>query len=558
MKKHFLLWISIFISVNMAFTQSVPQGINYQAVARDGNGNELANTSLSVKMAVMSKSGSTYTTQWEETHSVSTNDYGLFTLLIGQGTSTGGGAQSSFSDVPWSSYDMYLNVSVDDGNGYVDLGKNQLVSVPYAFVSGSTVSGGATGPTGPTGANGSADAWSLTGNSGTSSSTNFIGTTSNADMVVKTNSSEIMRFQSDGNVSIGSTSSYAKLSVDADSAFDPFRVRVDGNTKFIIDEYGQMGVGVINPDAFAVIEAPEDSNAFRVRVGGNTEFLVNRNHGVTIGTDNDNSPENGLYVYGQTLIGLNNQSSYYGSTNKLQVLYENSTNGSFYGIRSRVVGSGSSNSANGNYGVYGRATDVGFNYGLYGEGTDGTYNYGVVGEADDVGVYAIGDMWYSGSLSKASDERFKKDVKSIDNALGKIQALNPKTYNYKLDEYNFMNFNDKTEFGFIAQEVEKVLPELVNEMKQPAKFDDNGKKIRDSFDFKGVDYVGLVPVLTKAIQEQQKIIEQQNALIAKLQKENNVTKANFENQHDVNVELDAKLTELYKKVSALEIENSGK
>ncbi len=522
MKKKILsviIVVAAFLHSMCGFSQSVPQGMNYQAVARDTSGNELASKSLTVKLAVKSKSGSNYTTQYEETHAVTTNTYGLFTLVIGQGTVTSG----TFASIPWASYDMYLNVSVDDGGGYVDLGKTQLVSVPYAFVSGSTVSSsvGATGATGPTGADGSKDAWSLTGNSGTSTSSNFIGTTDNVDFLFKTNNSEVMRLQSSGNVSLGTSSDLATLLVAAGSGESPLRASINGTTKFIIDENGQMGLGTSSPDAYAVIEAPEDSNAFRVRIGGSTEFLVNRNHGVTIGTNNENSPTDGLYVSGQALFGLNTTSSIYGSNIKLQVYSENTTNTSLYGIRSRVTGSGSSNYSNGNYGVYGKATDVGFNYGVYGEGTGGTYNYGVVGEADDVGVYAIGDMWYSGSLSKASDLKFKKDIKSIDNALDKIGALNPKLYNYKLDEYPYMNFTEKPEFGFIAQEVESVLPELVNTMKQPSKYNDKGEKINDSFDFKGVNYVGLIPILTKAIQEQQKMIETQNEKIENLERKLN-------------------------------------
>ena len=182
MKKILLLFFTCFIllSAKFVFSQSVPQGMNYQAVARDANGVELISKALTVKLAVKSKSGSTYTTQWEETHSVTTNAYGLFTLVIGQGTTTGTGTQTSFSNVPWSSYDMYLNVSVDDGNGYVDLGKTQLVSVPYAFVAGSVASSSS-----------SNTGWLLTGNSGTSTSTDFIGTSDNTNLLFKTNNSEL-------------------------------------------------------------------------------------------------------------------------------------------------------------------------------------------------------------------------------------------------------------------------------------------------------------------------------------------------------------------------------
>jgi hypothetical protein len=67
--------------------------------------------------------------------------------------------------------------------------------------------------TGPQGLPGSLDAWSLTGNAGTSSNTNFIGTTDDQDWVVKTNNSERMRVSSNGNIGLGLTIPTSQLHV---------------------------------------------------------------------------------------------------------------------------------------------------------------------------------------------------------------------------------------------------------------------------------------------------------------------------------------------------------
>ena len=94
MKKTLLILASVLFSA-ITFAQTVPQGINYQAVARDANGNELTNQSLTVKLSVISSSTGTIpvlSTSWQETHAVTTNDYGLFTVVIGQGTSTVAGS----------------------------------------------------------------------------------------------------------------------------------------------------------------------------------------------------------------------------------------------------------------------------------------------------------------------------------------------------------------------------------------------------------------------------------------------------------------------------------
>ena len=108
MKKILLSLLSVLFCA-ITFAQTVPQGINYQAVARDANGSELANQPLTVKLSVIFGS-QTGTISWQETHSVTTNDYGLFTAVIGQGTSTTLGTSVTFDAVDWGSSNHYLKV----------------------------------------------------------------------------------------------------------------------------------------------------------------------------------------------------------------------------------------------------------------------------------------------------------------------------------------------------------------------------------------------------------------------------------------------------------------
>ncbi len=126
--KHFtsILTLSLFLSVNV-FAQA-PQLINYQAVARDASGNLIANQAVQVRFTVHQGSANG-TVAYQESHSVTTNDYGLFSLHIGEGTVNTG----SFSNIPWGSAACFLQVEINDGNGYLDLGTTQLVSVPYAL-----------------------------------------------------------------------------------------------------------------------------------------------------------------------------------------------------------------------------------------------------------------------------------------------------------------------------------------------------------------------------------------------------------------------------------------
>ena len=89
MKRTLLTILSVLFCA-ITFAQSVPQGINYQAVARDANGDVLMNQALTIQFSVLSDI-TTSAISWQETQSLTTNDYGLFTAIIGQGTTTNGG-----------------------------------------------------------------------------------------------------------------------------------------------------------------------------------------------------------------------------------------------------------------------------------------------------------------------------------------------------------------------------------------------------------------------------------------------------------------------------------
>ncbi|MBL0308391.1 MAG: hypothetical protein IPP77_01415 [Bacteroidetes bacterium] len=71
---------------------------------------------------------------WEEEHFVTTNQFGLFNLEIGQGTNTGAGLVPSFSRINWASEQKFLEVKIDMGSGFIAYGNVQLISVPYSLV----------------------------------------------------------------------------------------------------------------------------------------------------------------------------------------------------------------------------------------------------------------------------------------------------------------------------------------------------------------------------------------------------------------------------------------
>ena len=87
-------------------------GINYQGVATNGSGAELINQNISVKASVISDS-SNGTIQWQETHNTTTDQFGLFNVVIGQGSSTAVGQTTNFDNMNWGSSNHYLRIEMD-------------------------------------------------------------------------------------------------------------------------------------------------------------------------------------------------------------------------------------------------------------------------------------------------------------------------------------------------------------------------------------------------------------------------------------------------------------
>jgi len=119
---------TVLIMLPMLLVAQVPQGISYQAVAYDANGFELVNQEISIRLGILLETAdaeSSYT----ETHQITTNNFGLFSLLISEGNST-----DDFSSLNWEN-GAFLKVEIDanlDGN-YTLMGINSFSSVPYSL-----------------------------------------------------------------------------------------------------------------------------------------------------------------------------------------------------------------------------------------------------------------------------------------------------------------------------------------------------------------------------------------------------------------------------------------
>ncbi len=139
----------------------------------------------------------------------------------------------------------------------------------------------------------------------------------------------------------------------------------------------------------------------------------------------------------------------------------------------------------------------------------------------DAMLYVNGNIKCT-EISGTSDIRFKKDIQDIVGALDKVLLLQGHTYEWKIEEFKDKNFTKGKQYGFIAQELEKVLPELVS---------------TGSDGYKSVNYANITAVLAEAIKD--------------LSKGNTTLKAQIgKNHEDVTKKLESLKAEL-KKINSI-------
>ena len=251
-------------------------------------------------------------------------------------------------------------------------------------------------------------------------------------------------------------------------------------------------------------------------------------NGITVGTGGGNDIRNIAIGSGalsnNTNSGLKNTASGYQALNS-NIEGDDNTASGYRALRFNI---GNFNTASGSLAL-GANTSGGLNtaFGLSALSTNTTgSNNTAIGSLADVGsgnltnataigygaIVAAGNTIQLGNTAvttiggqvawtAASDRRIKKNIVNSNYGLATVLKLRPVEYN--------LTSNDLKQVGFIAQEVQKLVPEVVT-----GKEGDLSKG-----EILGITYSNLVPVLTKAIQEQQKQIEEQNSKIAAQQKQ---------------------------------------
>lgn len=195
--KKCILMLFLGIMIFHAFAQT-PEGIIYQAEARDSEGNLYKNVSLDVQISIL-QDHTEGDIVWVGNHQITTNNYGMFVLVIGTGTNEAG---YDFENIAWGKYPHFLNVKVKvSGNSkWIDMGTEQFLSVPYALHSKTASeivydqnNGLKSAEPGVSSQN-----WSLFGNLKSDPEKDKLGTTDEADLVFVTNNTERLRITADG------------------------------------------------------------------------------------------------------------------------------------------------------------------------------------------------------------------------------------------------------------------------------------------------------------------------------------------------------------------------
>lgn len=355
--------------------------------------------------------------------------------------------------------------------------------------------------------------WKTTGNAGTSASSNFIGTTDAVDFVARTNNTERLRITSAGNIGIGTTTPSYKLEVYGSS-------------------YGIYGsassYGVVGNGAYGLYGTGTSYGAYGYSSSGYGVAGSSGNVGVYGSGSNY-----GMYAVGGT-YGL------YGSGSTYGLYGNNSSSGTgVYGYSSSGYGT---EGASGYVGVYGQGTSWGM-YAYSGDGyggefssynSTGSYNTSSYGYGsyhysyNNNALYAYdfnnsgywagffnGDVYSSTGVYASSDQNLKQNIKDFSSAMSIINQLKPKQYDFKHDGiYSKMNLPMGSHYGLIAQDVEKILPNLVKNSKfdlpqirkDGERPDSTAKKEEESLSFKSLNYTEFIPILIKGIQEQQQTI----------------------------------------------------
>jgi hypothetical protein len=528
----FSLLIVLLLTTDI-FAQ-VPQGFNFQAVARDADGLILSDQSLSVQVNII-QGTETGETVYSEVHNLQTDSEGVFKLIIGEGTT-----QDDFSGISWADDNFYIGLAVDTegGTNYEDLGTTRLLSVPYALMAQDVVnvpngSGGAStqfeldtasgdtsfvvnavGPTGLT---------AIRGNASTDGSNRGVTGTANSE-ATNDNSMYGVLGTAPG-LGTGTHIGVLGSAVNSEASGTAFRYGIYGQALSKHKEnIGGFGIGLGDGNGDIVMPGNEvDGNVGSVNAGligwarGNSNFNIGV-RGRAYGTSG-----------ARANVGVQATSDASANAPNIGVdLLVNGSQQSNTGIFGFINGSNENRGINLTVGD-GNGINKGMILNVNGASSIGAevfadtalvlhgYTFSHNGATYNGDVQVNGNLNYSGSLNNTSDRKLKENITPIQNAVDVLMALQPASYTFKGNgSYNGLTLSEGLHYGLIAQEVERVLPSLVKDNvhmyetveEVPTRGPDSQfDVVTREMNYKSLNYTELIPFLIKAVQEQQKEID---------------------------------------------------
>lgn len=483
-----ITWITaIFFSLTLAATgQSAPQKINYQAVARDDNGNVMQQQTIDVYFTILDESDASV---YEEEHTgITTNDYGLFSVGIGNGNTQSG----TFADIGWGSGQHKVKVEVDNGSGYADMGTSMLNSVPYSLYAEETSAW----------ESGSGIVYNendkvFVGRSGEISPSEVFGIKATGGnyggMYIDSEEEDARPFYGYSNPNSSNMWTYYEVA-------DPkWHVNFAGTDRFTVVQDGKVGINQTSPQAPLDITGANNWNLEEtegdVRIGGpDNRIKISMSTGgagaghARINAFGENA-EIRIGAYAKDILKVDssgtglNTSDNYPREEDLHIVQNSAVGNPWAGLQFEKGASYDPE-------VQGNEWSIGITNETLLNDFDWYYNGTLVAAVDN----ETGE-WQSAGSSFAIRNAEKKSFTALD----KILQLNPRKFSIASKNSS----NDNSFLGFKPEELNRAFPSLVDER-------------NDRF---GISYARLSVVSIKAIQEQQETIDKQKKQIKELQKE---------------------------------------
>jgi hypothetical protein len=472
-------------------------------VARNASGQILGNQAVGLRISVLANSA-TGDVRYVETHTVTSDAFGVMNFVIGAGTPVTG----TFSNMNWSGEAMFVKIEADfaGGTNYTDLGASRVWSVPFALAAGNALD-----PSVPRIINSdqgdSAIVTRVSGNRTAFAYQNFVTTNSSTAGGTFTHVTPAgttpgfvfgtySRVTGQNNPGLtNGTGSYADYNV------------AEGSSKITVGSIGfaiGSGSGEIVPFGDAR-EAQGNFGSANYGIYGISRLNNNLNIGV-FGTAGGNVPG------ARGNVGVEGQSFTAGNTNNLGMV-ASAWNSSVrnIGINARANRQTAGDNIGADIGVNNAA---GNNIGLI-VSANGNNATAIVSNGN---VTVNGNITHTGTVTQSSDRNLKEGVAPLESTLSKLLAMNVVSYQYRQDTGLFLPTG--THYGVIAQELEPLFPDLVQQntarIPNPDAADAGPTTSTTSVEYKSVNYTEMIPVLIKAIQEQQQQIEVLKAEIERL------------------------------------------